>query len=108
VIDIAPGDRVVMTFLPRCESCAGCASNGRLPCVVGTAANTAGTLLGGRRRLALDGAPVHHHLGVSAFATHAVVDRASVVPVDHDVPAEIAAVLGCAVLTGGGAMLNVI
>lgn len=108
VIDIAPGDRVVMTFLPRCESCAGCASGGRLPCAAGTAANAAGTLLSGRRRLARDGAPVHHHLGVSVFATHAVVDRASVVRVDHDVPPEIAAVLGCAVLTGGGAMLNVV
>jgi alcohol dehydrogenase len=45
-------------------------------------------------------------MGVSGFATHAVVDRRSVVPVDQDVPAEVAAVLGCAVLTGGGAVLN--
>mgnify|MGYP006139219441 CR=1 FL=1 len=50
--------------------------------------------------------PVYHHLGVSGFATHAVVDRRSVVPVDADVPADVAAVLGCAVLTGGGAVLN--
>jgi alcohol dehydrogenase len=49
---------------------------------------------------------VHHHLGCSAFATHAVVDRRSVVPVPDDVPADIAALLGCAVLTGGGAVLN--
>ena len=50
--------------------------------------------------------PVHHHLGVSGFASHAVVSRTSVVPVDADVPAEIAALLGCAVLTGGGAVIN--
>jgi alcohol dehydrogenase len=50
---------------------------------------------------------VHHHLGVSAFATHAVVSRRSVVPVGSDVPAHIAALLGCALLTGGGAILNV-
>ena len=52
------------------------------------------------------GEKIYHHLGVSGFATHAVVDRASAVPVDDDIPADIAAVLGCAVLTGGGAVLN--
>jgi alcohol dehydrogenase len=102
VKDIAVGDRVVMTFLPRCGRCAGCATDGRLPCEVGTAANNAGTLVGGGIRLSRNGEPVAHHLGVSAFATHAVVNRNSVVRVDDDVPA----VLGCAVLTGGGAVLN--
>ncbi len=104
--DVAVGDRVVMTFLPRCGSCDGCSTDGRLPCEVGTAANTAGTLVGGGVRLHRHGEPVHHHLGVSAFATHAVVSRTSVVPVPPDVPAQIAALLGCAVLTGGGAVLN--
>lgn len=104
--DLAVGQRVVMTFLPRCGNCAGCASDGRMPCIPGSAANNAGELLGGGRRLHRDGAEVHHHLGVSAFATHAVVDRRSVVPVDDEVPPQVAAVLGCAVLTGGGALLN--
>jgi alcohol dehydrogenase len=103
---LALGDRVVMTFLPRCGACAGCATNGRLPCEVGNAANNAGTLVGGGRRLSRNGEPINHHLGVSAFATHAVVNRSSVVRVDPDVPADVAAVLGCAVLTGGGAVLN--
>lgn len=104
--DIAVGQRVVMTFLPRCGECSGCASEGRTPCLAGSMANNAGELLSGGRRLLRDGEPVHHHLGVSAFATHAVVDRRSVVAVDDDVPADVAAVLGCAVLTGGGALLN--
>jgi alcohol dehydrogenase len=103
---LAVGDRVVLTFLPRCGHCAGCATDGRLPCEVGTAANNAGTLVGGERRLSRNGIPVNHHLGVSAFATHAVVSRTSVVRVDSDVPPDVAAVLGCAVLTGGGAVLN--
>ena len=49
---------------------------------------------------------VYQHLGVSGFATHDVVDRRSVVPVGEDVPTAIAAVMGCAVLTGGGAVIN--
>jgi alcohol dehydrogenase len=106
VTDLAVGQRVVMTFLPRCGQCPGCATDGRMPCGPGSASNGTGELLGGGRRLSRDGVPVHHHLGVSAFATHAVVDARSVVAVDDDVPPEVAAVLGCAVLTGGGALLN--
>ncbi|WP_344491388.1 alcohol dehydrogenase catalytic domain-containing protein [Glycomyces endophyticus] len=100
------GRRVVMTFLPRCGRCEECGTHGRLPCAVGSAANAAGTLVGGAVRLSRRGEPVAHHLGVSAFATHAVVSESSVVPVDDDVPPDIAALLGCAVLTGGGAVVN--
>lgn len=106
VTDLALGQRVVMTFLPRCGQCPGCATGGRMPCGPGSVSNGAGELLGGGRRLSRDGVPVHHHLGVSAFATHAVVDTRSVVALEDDVPADVAAVLGCAVLTGGGALLN--
>ncbi|MGP6169790.1 alcohol dehydrogenase catalytic domain-containing protein [Microbacterium sp. A196] len=105
--DIAVGTRVVMTFLPRCGTCENCQTDGRLPCIPGSAANNAGTLLSGGIRLRRpSGESVHHHLGVSAFATHAVVSRSSVVAVAPDVPASIAALLGCAVLTGGGAVVN--
>ncbi len=105
--DLAVGQRVVLVFLPRCGQCAACATEGLTPCERGSAANAAGTLLGGDIRLARAGHPVYHHLGVSGFATHAVVNRASAVPVPPDVPPEVAALLGCAVLTGGGAVLNV-
>lgn len=107
VDDVAVGQRVVLVFLPRCGHCAACATEGLTPCEPGSAANTAGTLLGGGIRLDRAGHPVYHHLGVSGFATHAVVNRASVVPVPNDVPPDVAALLGCAVLTGGGAVLNV-
>ncbi|GAC1406424.1 MAG: alcohol dehydrogenase catalytic domain-containing protein [Mycobacterium sp.] len=106
VADVPVGQRVVMTFLPRCGDCPACATNGLTPCEPGTAANGAGTLMAGERRLSRDGRTVNHHLGVSGFATHAVVDRRSVVPVPADVPPAVAALLGCAVLTGGGAVIN--
>ena len=106
VTDLRVGQRVVMTFLPRCGDCAGCATDGRMPCGPGSASNNAGEMLGGGMRLTRDGQPIYHHLGVSAFATHAVVDTRSVVAVDDDVSTAVATVLGCAVLTGGGALLN--
>ncbi|MEO8814406.1 MAG: alcohol dehydrogenase catalytic domain-containing protein, partial [Mycobacterium sp.] len=75
----APGQRVVLTFLPRCGHCPACATDGLTPCEPGSAANAAGTLLGGGMHLRHAGRPVYHHLGVSGFATHAVVSQASVV-----------------------------
>ncbi|SDS32629.1 alcohol dehydrogenase catalytic domain-containing protein [Microlunatus soli] len=106
VDDLEVGQRVVMSFLPRCGDCTQCRTDGRLPCGPGSAANTVGSLLTGGRRLQRNGSGVYHHLGVSGFADHAVVDRRSITPVDSDVPAEVAALLGCAVLTGGGAVIN--
>lgn len=106
VKDLLPGQRVVMAFLPRCEQCANCAEDGRLACTTGSASNNKGELLHGSGHLSRDGEKIYHHLGVSGFATYAVVDQASAVAVGDDVPPDVAAVLGCAVLTGGGAVLN--
>jgi alcohol dehydrogenase len=75
-------------------------------CAAAAAANGKGEMLRGGTRLSCDGHAVHHHLGVSAFATHAVVDRRSLVKIDADIPPETAALFGCAVLTGVGAVLN--
>ncbi|ORV50975.1 alcohol dehydrogenase [Mycolicibacter engbaekii] len=107
VTAVRTGQRVVLAFLPRCGACPACATDGMAPCEPGSAANGAGTLLGGGLRLHRGDQTVYHHLGVSGFATHAVVNQASAVPVPDDVPPAVAALLGCAVLTGGGAVLNV-
>lgn len=106
VTRVKEGDHVVMTFLPRCGECDGCKTNGKMPCEVGSKSNGEGTLIRGTRHLTRDGEVVQHHLGVSGFATHAVVSELSVVPIGKDVPADIAAIFGCAILTGGGAVLN--
>lgn len=102
----AIGDRVVLAFLPACGECVRCRSGEGYMCANGAAANGEGRLLGGGCRLHDDGHDVHHHLGVSAFASHAVVDRRSAVRIDADIPSEIAALFGCAVLTGVGAVMN--
>ncbi len=102
----AVGDRVVLAFLPACGRCVACASGEGYLCPSAAAANGRGDLLGGGCRLSEDDAVVHHHLGVSAFASHAVVDERSAVRIDADIPAEVAALFGCAVLTGVGAVVN--
>jgi Zn-dependent alcohol dehydrogenase len=102
----AAGDRVVLTFLPACGHCRECLSGESYLCANGAIENGQGTLLEGAIRLSEHGRPVHHHLGVSAFPTHAVIDRRSAVKIDRDIPVEIAALFGCAVLTGVGAVLN--
>jgi len=107
VTDLAIGDHVVVVFVPSCGHCAPCAEGRPALCEPGAAANGAGTLLSGDRRLADEaGAPLNHHLGCSVFADHAVVSRRSLVKVDPDVPLEEAALFGCAVLTGVGAVVN--
>jgi alcohol dehydrogenase len=103
---IAVGDRVVLVFLPSCGQCVACASGEGYLCANAAAANGKGDLMRGGSRLSCDGEVVHHHLGVSAFATQAVVDRRSVVRIDKDIPPETAALFGCAVLTGVGAVMN--
>ncbi len=104
--DLEPGDHVVFVFVPSCGHCEPCASGRPALCEPAGAANGAGTLVSGARRLHLAGTEVHHHLGVSAFAEKAVVSRRSVVPIDHDLPFETAALFGCAVMTGVGAVVN--
>ena len=102
----AAGDRVVLSFLPLCGYCDACLAGEGYMCANGAAANGVGTLLSGERRLSEHGCALNHHLGASAFASHAVVDRRSAVKIPGDIPVEIAALFGCAVLTGVGAVLN--
>jgi alcohol dehydrogenase len=106
VTDLAPGDRVVLVFMPSCGGCMPCMEGRPALCEPGAASNSAGTLLSGERRLHLDGQPVNHHVGVSCFADHAVVSRRSCVKVEADLSHAEAALFGCAVLTGVGAVIN--
>src|SRR6476660_2670532 len=98
-----PGDHVVLAFVPSCGHCLPCLSGRAALCEPGAAANTAGTLLAGERRWHGD---FNHHLGVSAFADHIVVSAQSAIKVDESLPYEVAALFGCAVLTGVGAAIN--
>ena len=106
VKEFAIGDHVVLVFVPSCGHCIPCAEGRPALCEPAVVTNTAGTLASGARRLSKNGTPIHHHLGVSGFADHAVVSRHSLVKVDKSLPFDEAALFGCAVITGVGAVLN--
>ena len=104
--DLKVGDHVVLVFVPSCGCCVPCAEGRPALCEPGAKANGAGSLLSGAIRLKRDGKHVYHHIGLSAFAEYAVVSRRSVIKVDHSLPFETAALFGCAVITGAGAVIN--
>ncbi len=111
VDDLVVGDHVALVFRPGCGSCARCAVGRPALCIPGGQANNSGSLLGGHRRLralAVGDGPttLNHHLGCAAFAEYATVSRRSAVRIDRDLPWEEAALFGCAVITGAGAVVN--
>ena len=106
VEDLAVGDHVVMVFMPSCGHCSPCAEGRPALCEPGAAANGRGELLTGAHRLHAGGETLNHHLGCSAFAERAVVSRRSLVRIDPALPFDQAALFGCAVLTGVGAVVN--
>ena len=106
VTDLAVGDHVVMVFMPSCGHCNPCAGGRPALCEPGAAANGRGELLGGGKRLHDPGGDLNHHLGCSAFAERAVVSRRSLVKIDPALSFAEAALFGCAVLTGVGAVVN--
>lgn len=97
VRDLHDGDHAVLVFMPSCGHCIPCAQGRPALCEPGATANAAGTLSMGVRRLSLKGRPIYHHLGISAFAEHAVVSRNSLVKIDRDVPFDVAARIALAV-----------
>ena len=103
---LRPGDHVVTVFVPSCGHCNPCMSGRPALCEPGAAANTKGVLLGGERRLHLGREGINHHLGVSCFSDYAVVSQRSCVKVEAGISHQEAALFGCAVLTGAGAVIN--
>jgi Zn-dependent alcohol dehydrogenase len=107
VEDVAPGQKVAFTWRPRCGQCEYCMTGRPVMCVYGRAQARSGGLMDGTSRLRRGEEKLHHFLGVPCFAEYAVVSRRAVVPLPPDTPYAIAAIAGCAVITGVGAVLNV-
>ena len=103
---LEPGDHVVFSFLPMCGHCVPCASGRPVMCQAGAQANATGELLAGGTRFRARGESIHHHLGVSGFSQFTVCAEESLVKIDSELPLSTAALFGCAVMTGVGAVLN--
>ncbi|MFD7699244.1 NAD(P)-dependent alcohol dehydrogenase [Streptomyces caelestis] len=106
VTGVAPGDHVCLTFA-SCGACEQCAAGHPAYCRAAQAQNLSGGRDDGTTPLSLDGAPLHAgFFGQSSFATHAVVHERGVIKVPSDLPAAVAAPLGCSGQTGAGTVLN--
>lgn len=107
VRDVVPGDPVAFCFVPSCGECRQCVSGRRGLCEAAAAASWAGTLLDGTSRLSFPGGGgIQHFNLVSCFAEFAVIPVASAVPIPLGLPLRQAALLGCGVVTGFGAVRN--
>jgi Zn-dependent alcohol dehydrogenase len=101
---VAPGQHVALSWAPYCGHCENCLRELPHLCTDAWPAMFAGGLLDGTTRLSRDGEPLYHYSLVSSFAEYAVVPAASCVPIPQEVPLAVAALVGCAVTTGVGAV----
>lgn len=107
VTTLAVGDHVVLSWVPPCGECRYCRAGHEARCQkVATVVAPLGVLFDGTSRLSRDGEQLHHYLGVSSFAEEVVVPASGAVKVRDDAPLDVIAVVGCAVATGVGAVLN--
>jgi Zn-dependent alcohol dehydrogenase len=105
VAGFAPGDPVVLTPVPPCGTCYWCVRSEPSLCVnmAGLATNT---FPDGSTHLSRDGAVVYRGMNLAAFAEQVLVPATGAVKVAPDVPLDVVCVIGCAVQTGVGAVLN--
>jgi Zn-dependent alcohol dehydrogenase len=102
---LALGDPVVLTPCPPCGRCAWCVRGQASLCEANRGIGT-GTLADGTTPLSRGGRPVHRGLNLAALAEYVVVPATGAVRIPADVPLDVACVIGCAVQTGVGAVLN--
>jgi S-(hydroxymethyl)glutathione dehydrogenase / alcohol dehydrogenase len=101
---LAPGDHVVLSWLPYCGTCRRCAA-GRPSLCEGMSSFDAGLMSDGTSRYRVGDVTVHHNVP-SSFAEMAVVPARTAIKVDPSIPLDQVALIGCAVTTGFGAVVN--
>lgn len=103
VRSVAPGDHVILSWAPSCGACRYCVTGRPQLC---ERRPTPYHLADGTTRLRWRGQPVYHYGYVASFGPMSVVPESCVVPISHEMPLEKAALIGCSVMTGAGAVLN--
>ena len=99
VTRVQPGDRVVIAFVTSCGNCDFCVTGKPFLC-------SGSAKLGRGDRLKLNGNPIPQFANMSAFAEYQLVSENACVRVPDGVPMEAAALVGCSVMTGVGAVSN--
>ncbi len=103
----ALGDHVILSWMPPCGACRWCASGKPQLCATSMSAIGTDMLFDGTTRLArADGSPVYHYLSSAVFAEQAVVPAAGAITIRDDAPLDKVSIIGCAVATGFGAVVN--
>ena len=106
VTDVKVGDHVICSWNPYCGHCFYCDRGVRILCEPLKKNEPRGRLLDGTTRLSRDGAPVHHFFTTSTHAEYTVVAESGAIPVSKDIPFAAAAIIGCGVMTGVGAVVR--
>ncbi|MEV7379578.1 Zn-dependent alcohol dehydrogenase [Streptomyces lydicus] len=106
VTEVAPGDRVVLSWLAQCGTCFYCVHRQPQLCETAGVAFAKGALLDGTTRYRLNGQPVYQMAGLGTFSQRCVVPARAAVKIPDTIPFSSAALLGCGVLTGFGAAVN--
>ncbi len=106
VTSVKAGDHVLPLWRLSCGECEHCTDSRPALCAAGTQVRMTGRLLDGTTRFSLDGQEVRHFAGVSSFSEYSVVPERAVLKIPPDLPLDRAALVGCAVITGVGAVVN--
>jgi S-(hydroxymethyl)glutathione dehydrogenase/alcohol dehydrogenase len=102
VTTVVPGDHVILSWSPACGQCRYCVTGRPQLC---ERRPPRGTMRDGTTRLRANGRPVTH-MGPATYASHTVVPAESAIKIRDDMPLDRAALIGCAVTTGAGAVIN--
>jgi S-(hydroxymethyl)glutathione dehydrogenase / alcohol dehydrogenase len=103
VTRLQPGDHVILSWAPTCGRCRECVRGHPVRCENRPPLSV---MYDGTTRMHLNGQEVYHYGSVATFGSYSVVPESCAIQIDKDVPLEAAALIGCSVMTGVGAVLN--
>ena len=106
VTSLKPGDHVIPMWRLSCGVCEYCSGSRPALCASGTQIRMTGRLLDGTTRFKFEGREIKHFAGVSSFSEYSVIPERAVLKIPNDFPLDKAALLGCGVITGVGAVFN--
>ena len=106
VTAVKPGDHIIIMWRLSCGICEYCSDGRPALCPVGTQIRSTGKLLDGTTRFKYKGQEIKHFAGASTFSEYTVIPEGSALKIPQEFPLEIAALLGCGVITGVGAAFN--